>query len=457
MITPLDESSRTAVVRLLLPDLREALARHPGEVGEIFEELHPADGADLLTLLEDDEVRILLQHLDPAESARLLEYVEPATAARWLEEQRDEHVADIVEEMEPDDRAELLAEFEEEEQEKVLAEMQPEEREDAVELLSHAEGTAGRLMNPRFVTVPINGTAAVALERAREGAREDWSINTLYVVDDRGNLRGRLPLVEVLKAAPDASVEEVMTEAVAVRVDTDQEQVAQAISKYDLLAVPVVDPRGRIVGIVTVDDVVDVLTEEATEDAQLQGAIQPLEDPYFHTGFWEMARKRGVWLMVLFLGELFTGTALRHFNSVLEHTLNLVFFIPLIISSGGNSGSQSASLITRALAVGEVSVRDALRIAGRELGMGFALGCALGAIGYFRAMLWHSTAAICLTVALTLVGVVTAGSLVGAMLPLFFKRIGLDPAITSSPFIASLVDVTGIVLYLTIARIILGL
>ncbi|MFN8547364.1 MAG: hypothetical protein U0527_05180 [Candidatus Eisenbacteria bacterium] len=172
MITPLDENSRTSVVRLLLPDLRDALARHPNEAGEIFEELHPADGADLLTLLEDDEVRILLQHLDPAESARLLEYVEAATAARWLEEQRDEHVADIVEEMEPDDRAELLAEFEEEEQEKVLAEMEPEEREDAFEVLSHAEGTAGRLMNPRFVTVPINGTAAVALEQAAKARRK---------------------------------------------------------------------------------------------------------------------------------------------------------------------------------------------------------------------------------------------------------------------------------------------
>ncbi len=457
MITPLDESSRTAVVRLLLPDLREALARHPAEAGEIFEELHPADGADLLNLLEDEEVRVLIQALDPSESARLLEYVEPARAARWLEEQRDEHVADIVEEMEPDDRVELLAEFEVEEQEKVLAEMEPEERDDVVELLSHAEGTAGRLMTPHFVAVPADATAEVALARAREGAREDWSITTLYIVDRNGNLRGRLPLVDLLKAEPSTRLEGILQEAVAVRVDTDQEQVAQIISKYDLLAVPVVDARGRIVGIVTVDDVVDILTEEATEDAQRQGAIQPLEDPYFHTGFWEMARKRGVWLLVLFIGELFTGTALRHFNSVLEHTLNLVFFIPLIISSGGNSGSQSASLITRALAVGEVSVRDALRIAGREIGMGFALGLLLGAVGFLRALLWKSSFAICATVSLTLIGVVTAGSLVGAMLPLFFKRVGLDPAITSSPFIASLVDVTGIVLYLTIAKAILSI
>lgn len=457
MINPLDENTRTALVRLLLPDLREAIARHPEEIGEIFEEIHPADGADLLSLLDDEEVRILLQHLDPAESARLLEYVEPATAARWLEEQRDEHVADIVEEMEPDDRVELLAEFEEEEQEKVLAEMQPEEREDVEELLSHEEGTAGRLMNPQFVTVPAHGTAEDALARARAGAREDWNIAMLYVVDEKGTLRGRVPLVEVLKAEADASIDSLTQEAEAVRVDTDQESVAQVISKYDLVAVPVVDLHGRIVGIVTVDDVVDILTEEATEDAQRQGAMQPLENSYFQTGFWEMVRKRGVWLLVLFLAELFTASALEHFDHVLKHALTLVFFIPLIVSSGGNSGSQSASLITRALAVGEVSVRDVLRIAGREMGMGVALGLALGIVGYVRVLVAGDSPLVCATVALTLVGVVAIGAMVGAMLPLLFKRIGLDPAITSSPFVASIVDVTGIVLYLSIARLIMGI
>jgi magnesium transporter len=277
------------------------------------------------------------------------------------------------------------------------------------------------------------------------------------VADGKGVLRGRLTLVEVLKAAPDQPVETIMEEAAAVRVDTDQEEVAQVISRYDLLAVPVVDLHGRIVGIVTVDDVVDILTEEATEDAQLQGAMQPLENPYFLTGFWEMTRKRGLWLLVLFLGELFTGNALRHFQGVLEHTLNLVFFIPLIMSSGGNSGSQSASLITRSLAVGEVRVRDIMRVAGREVGTGLALGVVLGGVGYLRAMLWRSSVHVCLTVAFTLVGVVAAGSVVGAVLPIFFKRIGLDPAITSSPFIASLVDVTGIFIYLTVAKMVLGL
>lgn len=456
MITPLDESTRAAMVRLLLPDLRDVLARDPSLAGEFFEEFHPADGADLLAQLEVEEVELLLQHLDPAETARLLEYVDPSLAARYLQDQKQERIADTLEEMEPDDRVELLAQFEEAAQEGVLAAMEPEEREDSVELLSHAERTAGRLMTPHFKTVAETGTAAQALEQAREGAREDWSVTSLYVVDGSGVLRGRVSLMDVIKAEPADSITQIMeTDVPAVRVDTDQEQVAQIISKYDLLAVPVVDFRSRIVGIVTVDDVVDVLEEEATEDAQKLGAVQPLENPYLQTGFVEMAWKRAIWLLLFFLAEMITGAVLDQKSAILEHAISLVFFVPLILSSGGNSGAQSATLITRALAVGEVRLQDAFRIAGRELGMGFTLGLVVGIMGYARAILTHNGGAIALTVAITLVGVVTAGSLVGGLLPLLFKRIGLDPALSSSPFVASVVDVTGIVLYLTVAETIL--
>lgn len=462
MVTPLDEETRTAMVRLLLPDLREVLHRHPTEAGEFFEELHPADGADLLRQLEDEEVHLLLQHLDPAEAARLLEYADPAFASRHLQEQLEkdgeEKVADTLEEMDPDDRAEVLAHFEDEAQEEVLAKMEPEEREDAVEILSHPDGTAGRLMTQQFKTVFLGGNAADALEQAREGAREEWNITSLFVVDEQGVLRGKITLMDVIKADPRTEISEIMTEPLtAVRVDTDQEQVAQVISKYDLLSVPVIDFRDRIVGIVTVDDVVDVLEQEATEDVQKLGAVQPLENPYFQTGFWEMVKKRGVWLIVFFLAELLTGTLLKHHEEVLNHAISLIFFVPLILSSGGNAGSQSATLITRALAVGEVALKDALRIAGREVGMGFALGLIVGGIGFARAFILQSNALVSFAVALTLVGVVTVGTLAGAMLPLIFKRLHLDPAMASSPFVASAVDITGILLYLTIARWILGI
>lgn len=457
MSGPLADRNRAALVRLLIPDLQRILARDPAQAGEVFEELHGADAADLLMELEEDEARLLLKSIDPAEAARILEYVEGTIAARLIEELPEERVADIVEEMDPDEGADLLSQLEDEQQAEVLAAMEPEEREDAAELLSHAEGTAGRLMTQHLVTARLRDPASAALEAARAGAREGWQVTALYVVDEHEVLRGKLPLMQVLAADPQVPVAEIMDDDIhLVSVDTDQEQVAHLMSRYDLLSVPVIDRQRRLVGIVTVDDMVDVLIEENTEDAHRAGAIQPLENSYFETGFLTMARKRATWLLLLFLAELLTGSTLHHFSSILEGALALVLFVPLITSSGGNSGSQSATLITRALAVGEVHMGDFFRVVGREAGMGVALGAFLGLIGLLRALLWHTGTEVALVVALTLTGVVVIGTLVGASLPLLFKRIGLDPAITSSPFVASIVDVAGILLYLTIARAVLA-
>jgi len=212
-----------------------------------------------------------------------------------------------------------------------------------------------------------------------------------------------------------------------------------------------------MIGVITVDDVIDVIVEEQTEDAQKSGAVQPLDDPYFQAGFWSIARKRSGWLVLLFVSEMLTGTALRHYQATLATTIALTFFIPLVISSGGNSGSQSATLITRALAVGDVELRDALRVFMRELGQGLVLGAFLGAIGFGRALMWGNGFPIAWVVAVTLVLVVITGTVVGAMLPLFLTRLGFDPALASSPFVASLVDVAGLVIYFTIAISLLGL
>jgi magnesium transporter len=241
-----------------------------------------------------------------------------------------------------------------------------------------------------------------------------------------------------------------------VSATADREEVARLTSKYDLVAVPVIDDGGRIIGVITVDDVIDAIMEEQTEDVQKLGGMEALDQPYFAASFWSVLRKRGGWLVLLFVEEMFTGTALRHYSSMLEAATALMFFMPLIISSGGNSGSQSATLITRGLAVGDVRLRDSFRVLGRELGQGLALGAFLGTIGLVRAITWGNGTDMAYVVAITLLAVVLTGTVVGAMLPLLLTRLGFDPAIASSPFVASFVDVAGIVIYFTVAQRILG-
>ncbi len=271
-------------------------------------------------------------------------------------------------------------------------------------------------------------------------------------------MRGVLSLRELLAAAEGTRIEELAwTDVVSVGPFADREEVARVTEKYDLVAVPVVDDSGRILGVVTVDDVIDAIMEEQTEDVQKLGGMEALDQPYFAASFWSILRKRGGWLVLLFIEEIFTGYVLRHHSDMLEASVSLMFYLPLIISSGGNSGSQSATLITRALAVGDVRLRDTFRIFGRELAQGLALGAFLGSIGFGRALMWNSGYDVAWVVSLTLLAVVLTGTLVGALLPLLFTRLRVDPAIASSPFVASFVDVAGVVIYFDVARRIIGL
>jgi magnesium transporter len=349
----------------------------------------------------------------------------------------------------------VLEELEEETADEILHDLPDAARQETERLLQYDTDSAGGLMTTEFVSVmqdlTVEEALAIVRVAARSGRKE--AMHALYVTDERGSLVGVMSLRELV-AAPDGSkVSDVAwTEVVQVSATADRAEVARVTSEYDLVAVPVVDAFERIIGVITVDDVIDAIVEEQTEDVQKLGAVQPLEEPYFTVGFWSVARKRVGWLVFLFVGEMFTGTAMRAYEDTLASAIALTLFIPLIISSGGNSGSQSATLITRALAVGDVELRDALRILLRELGQGVVLGACLGAIGFARALMWGSTQTLALVVSLTLVMVVLVGSVVGAMLPLVFKRLGFDPAIASSPFVASLVDVTGLVIYFSIAR-----
>ena len=459
-MTPPQRSPDRPIAALIAPDILALLDESPQDVAPETEGMHPADLADVAEAMPAGRVGEFLRALPPGRAAEVLEYLDEELRAHLLEHMTSEQAAELVSEMTPDDRVDVLDQMEEHRVDEILADLPVEERQETETLLKFEPDTAGGLMTTELVSVARGLTIEEALAAVRAAARggQREAMHAIYVVDEDGLLVGVLSLRELLAAPDGARLEDAMhTEVVAVPASADRAEVTRLTSEYDLVAVPVVDGFGRIVGVITVDDVIDAMVEAQTENVQRLGAVQPLEEPYFLAGFWDVARKRIGWLIFLFVGEMFTGTAMRQYQPILDQALSLSLFIPLIISSGGNSGSQSATLITRALAVGDVEIRDALRVLRRELGQGVVLGACLGMIGFVRAVMWGSGVGISLVVSLSLVVVVLVGAVVGAMLPLFFRRLGFDPAVASSPFVASTVDVTGIVIYFTLAQHLLGL
>ena len=459
-MTPPQHSPDRPIAALLAPDILALLDESPQDVAIETEEMHPADLADVAEAMPPERIAEFLRVLPATRAAEVLEYLDEELRTELLERMSSQQAAQIVSEMNPDDRADVLEELEEETADDILADLPAEERQETEKLLKFEPDTAGGLMTTELVAVARNLTIeeAVATVRAAARAGQREAMHAIYVVDMDGLLVGVLSLRELIAAPDGATVADVMhTEVVSVPATADRSEVARLTSEYDLVAIPVVDGFGRIVGVITVDDVIDAIVEAQTEDVQKLGAVQPLEEPYFSASFWSLARKRGGWLVLLFVEEMFTGTALRNYQRVLEASTALMFFVPWIISSGGNSGSQSATLITRGLAVGDIELRDVLRVLARELGQGLLLGAFLGAVGLVRALMWHSGLNMAYVVSLTLLSVVLAGTVVGAMLPLLLRRIGFDPAVASSPFVASLVDVLGIITYFSIAQRLLHL
>ncbi|MBC7791175.1 MAG: magnesium transporter [Anaerolineae bacterium] len=454
---PSQKSAERPVALLLAPDILDLLDSSPGDIAAETEELHPANLADVAQALPSERVVEFLRALPTARAADVLEYLDDEIRTEVLEALSTTQAAALVSEMTPDDRADALEELEDERADEILSEISTEARGETERLLAYPADSAGGLMTTEFVSVPEDITVEAALisvrNVARAGRRE--AMHTVYATDARGEVRGVFSLRELLAAPQGARIADISwADVVSVPPTADREEVARLTSKYDLVAIPVVD-EGRVLGVVTVDDVIDAMVEEQTEDAQRQGAVAPLEQPYFQAGFWNIARKRGGWLVLLFVAEMLTGTAMRYYESTIAGALSLMFFVPLIISSGGNSGSQSSTLITRALAVGDVELRDGWRVLSRELGQGLALGTFLGAIGFVRAVMWGNSSDLAAVVAITLLAVVLTGTLVGAALPLAFTRFGLDPAIASSPFVASFVDIAGILIYFSVATRIL--
>jgi magnesium transporter len=374
----------------------------------------------------------------------------------WFRLLAPDDAADVLQEVSADDRAALAALLDEPTRREVNA------------LLAYAEDDAGGLMSPRFARLRPDMTADEAIQYVRRQARHRVeTIYYIYVLAEDQSLLGVVSFRELFAAAPETLISDIMLprdEMEAVPEDMDQEAVARLFARHDLLALPVVDVRGRMKGIVTIDDIVDVVQEEATEDVQKFGGMAALEAPYLQTAFFQLVRKRAGWLAILFVGEMLTASAMSRFQDEIARAVVLALFMPLIISSGGNSGSQAATLIIRAMALGEVKLRDWWRIMRRELTSGFVLGIILAVIGTVRVFAWQALfhsygdqyAWIAATVGLSLLGVVTLGTLAGSMLPFVLRRVGVDPAAASAPFVATLVDVSGLVIYFEVGRVMLG-
>lgn len=454
------------VGKILIPEIRSLIeARNFAGLREIFRDWPRADVAEVILDLPADDRVIIFRVLPAALAADVFEYLDVEAQQELLRCMAHEQVVAILNEMSPDDRTALLEEMPSVAARQLIKLLTPEERSVARALLGYPEGSVGRLMTPDFVAVRGNWTVKEVLDHVREHGQDSETLNFIYVVDERGKLIDDLRIRNFLLRPLDTRVDQIMDRNfVHLTVNETQEEALQIFRKYDRAALPVVDSNGVLVGIVTQDDMLDVAEEEATEDIQKIGGMEALDEPYTTISLPRMVRKRASWLIVLFLGEMLTATAMQGYNSEIEKAAILAMFLPLIISSGGNSGSQATTLVIRAMAVGELKLRDWFRVVRRELQSGFLLGVILGAIGFIRIALWqelrifdygHYHWLVAMTVAVALVGVVLWGSLAGAMLPFLLKRVGLDPATASAPAVATLVDVTGLLIYFNVALLVL--
>jgi magnesium transporter len=447
-------------------ELRELIRTQSWQqLRERLSDLAAADVADLVIALPSDSEAFIFRLLPRDRAGEVFSYLPPDHQESLIESLSNEQVRAVLAEMNPDDRTRLLEEMPAEVTRRVLTALSPDDLKNARWLLGYPGETAGRYMTPRYVTIGANVTASEALEHIRRTGRGMETINVVYIVDERGMLVEDIRLASLVLADPSTRVLDIDDPPlVKVQANDDREEVLKAFEKYDRLALPVTDADGHMLGIITVDDVLDVAEQEATEDIQKLGGQSALDAPYLQVGVGSMIAKRAGWLSALFLGEMLTATAMSFFEAEIAHAVVLALFVPLIISSGGNSGSQATSLIIRSLALRELRLRDWFRVFRRELVSGVALGAMLGAIGFVRIVAWekmhftdygaHYLLVAC-TVWAALLGVVTFGTLAGSMLPFVLRRLGFDPATSSAPFVATLVDVTGLCIYFSVALLLL--
>ena len=432
---------------------------------EFLTKYSEVDIAESFDILPKEDKLIVFRVLPRDIAANVFEYLPLETQEELIKLMAHNELTNVLNEMSADDRTLLLEELPANVTQQMLNLLTPKERAVAVSLLGYPEGSIGRLMTPEYVRVFQEWTVQHTLDHIRKHGKDSETLNMIYVVDGKGMLIDDLRIRNILLAEPNSIVADITEHSFVALKATDKEEDAVAVfQRTDLFALPVTDSQGVLIGIVTIDDVLDVAERAATEDIQKLGGMEALDLPYVQTPFFTLIRKRAGWLIVLFLSEMLTATAMSYFDKEIEKAIVLALFVPLIISSGGNSGSQAATLIIRAMALRELTLRDWWYVMRREIFSGFTLGVLLGSIGFFRILLWQKLGLfnytehwllVAFTIFFSLIGIVLWGTLSGSMIPFVLRRFGLDPATSSAPFVATLVDVTGIIIYFTVASIIL--
>jgi len=452
--------------KLLQPEIESLIAeRDLSTLKEVLQDWSPADLADLIFELPDHEQVIIFRLLSTELAADTFEHLDFDVQEQLLKAMGKGEVTAILNEMSPDDRTALLEELPSSAAKQLIHLLDAEERKTALTLLGYPENSVGRLMTPDYIAVKPEWTIEESLKYIRENGRDSETLNVVYVLDEKGKLVDDIKIREFILASPEKKVIDLMDESfVALNVNDDQEKSVDLFKKYDRVALPVIDNSGILIGIVTVDDVLDVAEEEATEDIHKIAGVAALEEPFHTISILSMVRKRAIWLTILFVAQILTAVAMGFFENEISRAVVLSIFIPLVISSGGNSGSQAATLVIRAMAVGEINLSDWWLIMRREILSGLLLGGILGVIGFLQvailANLFHIISSywflIGITVLISLVGIVLWGTISGSMLPFILKKLGADPATSSAPLIATLCDVTGLVIYFTVAILVLS-
>lgn len=451
--------------RTIQPELNALIRSRDWEtLRDILGDLLIPDVAELISEIPAEDQAVIFRLLPKHQAADVFEHLDVRTQKGLLKGLGQEQVAAILNEMHPDDRTAFLEELPGSVTKQLVSLLSVDERRVAQTLLGYPESSVGRIMTPDYVAVRREWSVQQVLDSIREHGKDSETLNVIYVVDEKGVLIDDIRIREFLLAPLEASVSDLMDKKfIALHINDGQDIAVQTFRKYNRVALPVVDSENILVGIVTIDDVLAIAEEQHTEDIQKFGGVEALDVPYTATPLLGMVRKRAVWLVVLFLGELLTATAMGFFEDEIARAVVLALFVPLIISSGGNSGSQAATLIIRAMALGEVRLRDWWKVMRREVISGLLLGSILGVLGFLRIALWsiftdmygEHWVLLGFTVGTTLVGVVLWGTLSGSMLPFVLKRLGADPATSSAPFVATLVDVTGLLIYFSVAYLVL--
>lgn len=452
--------------KLLQPEINDIIAiRDFASLKSILTEWTPPEIADVIDDVEIEDRAIIFRLLPSDLATETFEYLDIESQGQLLRALGQSEVAAIINDMAADDRTTLFEELPGPITKQLITLLSPQERLMALKLLGYPEESIGRLMTPEYIAVHEDWTIQQVLDFIRKNGDDQENLQIVYVIDYRGRLIDDIKINKFLITPLDTKVEDVMDSTfVSLNAMDDQETAVEVFRKYDRDALPVVDNEGHLLGVVTVDDVLDVVEEEATEDFQKIGGTEALDEPYMDIALSKLVKKRAGWLAVLFVGEMFTATAMGFYEDELMKAVVLALFMPLIISSGGNSGSQGSTLVIRAMALGEVTLKDWWRIMRREIVAGLLLGLILGTIGFLRISLWSLFSTtygehwflVAVTIFLSLIGVVLWGTLTGSMLPLLLKRLGFDPASSSAPFVATLADVTGLIIYFTIASVVLS-